>query len=126
VRTIGTFCAIAICLWLWGCANQAAPPEKYIEQGDAKLLPETIVVGPQTPSYITAFVLINGERKGIAVLSSDCDDGVGSIRVIDEAGHRGTREVYAFARDARPADQLFITLCEARRRQMVGKPHSPQ
>ncbi len=123
MRKTRNFCAIAVAMWLSGCASHAPSTETYIEQGQAKLMPETVVVGSGTPSVITAYVSVAGERKGIAVLAAECNDGVGSIKLTDERGDLGFREVSVFARGDRPADQLFTTLCEIRHQKMLEKPH---
>lgn len=124
MRTIGTLFAVAVSMWLLGCANLATSTETRIEQGEARLLPETVVVGSDAPSAITALVLIKGERKGIAILSSECKDGVGSIRVFEETGEKGFRQVSAFARGESPPDKLFATVCEIGLRQMLQKPRN--
>ena len=124
MRTIRTLCAFAVAVWLWSCASQSIPTETSIEQGEAKLLPDTVDIGSNKASAITAFVLIKGERKPIAVLPSDCNDGVGAIRVIDDTGKRGIRQVSAFSRGDTPADQLFLALCEVRQQKLLDKAHN--
>jgi len=105
VRTTRNFCAVAVAMWLSGCASHAPSTETYIEQGQAKLMPETVVVGSGTPSVITAYVSVAGERKGIAVLAAECNDGVGSIKLTDEPGDLGFREVSfcSWRQTSRPA-----------------------
>jgi hypothetical protein len=113
-------------LWLAACANQSMPTEAYIEQGGAQLLPETVDIGSEPTSAVTAFVLIKGARVAVAIRPSDCDDGVGTIRVIDEIGQRGVRQgqVSAFGRGDGPADQMFAAMCEIRHRKLLEKTHN--
>jgi hypothetical protein len=124
VRALRICCAVAVLMGLSGCASLTASTETSIEQGEAKLMPETVVVGSDVPSIITAFVSIKGERRGIALLASECNDGVGSIRIIDEPGLRGIEQIYVFGSGDKPADRLFAALCEIRRRKMPQKPHT--
>lgn len=113
--------AMVLAAWLSGCASQTTPTEAYIEQGGATLLPETVDIGTESASAVTAFVLIKGQRVAIAVRSSDCEDGVGAIRVVDDIGQRGIQQVSAFGRGDGPADQLFATVCEIRRHKLLEK-----
>jgi len=113
--------AITMTLLLGACALQPVGPTTSIEQGDFVLLPETIVVGTGDNAAISAIVTIHGGRHGIAVVPTDCDDGVGSIRVVDDRGLGGVSEISAFARGARPADVLFNTLCAAQHRKAATR-----
>ncbi len=99
---------------LGACAGPPVGPTTSIEQGDFQLVVDSVVVGTGSAAAISAIVTIHDQRRGIAVLASDCDDGVGSIRVVDEHGLGGLSEVTAFGRGNRPADVLFNTLCAAR------------
>ncbi len=116
--------AAAVCLCLFGCAISAPSTETYIEQGQATLVGESVVIGTETPTVITASVSVQGERKQIAILASDCGDGIGSIRVLDKVAEHGIPQIYAFERGDRPPDQLFAAVCEIRRRKLAEKPHS--
>jgi len=123
LRPMRSFHALALSLLLFACATATIPTATYIERGQAKLLPETVVVDPDGTRKVSALVSINGERRKIAILSSDCNDGVGSISTFDDTRGRKNRQILAFAGGDKPADSLFVAVCDIRRQRMLENQH---
>jgi hypothetical protein len=114
--------AAGVVACLASCSGVPMSTETLIEQGAATLVPETVVVGAGDSAAITAMVLIRGERKPIAVMVSDCNDNLGTIRVLDDLRGRGITEITAFGRGERPADLLFVAMCDYRHKKAAGQP----
>lgn len=110
-----------LCLLLAGCASHEAPTRAYIMQGAAVLDPESVVVGPGATGVISAEVLVNGKRKTIALAGAECNDGLGTLRIIDPDADSSNRELAAFDRGDQPQDQLFAALCEIRKRKLAER-----
>jgi hypothetical protein len=120
---ISLLSGLAACTLLFACSTPKPPTETYIEAGAFELLPDTVVVGTETPNNITGLLAINDERKEVAVVGSECADGIGSIRIVEQMTGGGNSQIYAFDRGDRPADRLFAQLCDIRKRKLAQKSH---
>jgi hypothetical protein len=112
---------IAACVLFTACAGPKPTTEVYIEAGAFTLLPDTVVVSNEAPNIITAQLAINDQRKAVAVVGSECNDGIGSIRIVEQMTGADNSQIYAFDRGDKPADRLFAQLCEIRKRKLAEK-----
>jgi len=113
--------ALFACALLGACAGPKPTTDVYIQAGAFTLLPDTVVVATEAPNIITAQIAINEERKQIAVIGTECNDGIGSIRIVEMMNGSDNSQVYAFDRGDKPADRLFAQLCEIRKRKLAVK-----
>jgi hypothetical protein len=111
----------ALVLALAGCAHQEPPTKAFIMQGAAVLDPQSVAVVPGVNGAVTAEVLVKGVRKSIAVAGAECNDGLGSIHIIDPDADGANSDVAAFDRGDQPQDQLFAALCEIRKRKLAER-----
>jgi hypothetical protein len=111
-----------LCACLGACAAPKPTTEAYIQAGAFTLEPDSVVIDKGPPVVVTAQLSIDGAHKHVAVLGSECNDGIGSIRILEQMNGIDNSQIYAFDRGDKPPDQLFAQLCELRKRKMADKP----
>ena len=91
-----------------GMTACAATSRSLVESGHAKLLPETVVVELLS---IKGLIDTKGQRISAQTRTSDCKNGVGTVKL--DSGAQAEYIPNVVASQSTPLDTLFRQLCEA-------------
>jgi hypothetical protein len=107
------FAVFVFAFVLAGCAT----PRTAMEHGTARLLPDSVYVGPFVGNPRNAFIYGviegSGQRETISIVATDCDHGVGTIFFsgasvnLHDSNHMDN---LLFSGNT-PADKMFKDLC---------------